>query len=237
MNVSPYIMALAMGLTGGLHCAGMCGPIMLVMPFHHFSGVRKVAALLMYHLARITVYALMAAVLFSFREVFKPEVQRYVSIALGGVLLVAGILSFLPAGAALTIKLPWSELVRRKLGKFLGNPTFLSITASGALNGLLPCGLVYMALSASLTQAGPLQAVLFTYSFGLGTIPMLVAIALLGRRLSLLRGPGFRRLTPIIVFSFGCLFLLRGMNLGIPYLSPKVAMAKGKVIHSCCHKK
>lgn len=236
-GASPYIMALLMGLTGGLHCAGMCGPIMLFMPFHHFAGWRKVLALAAYHLARISVYAAMAVVLFSFKGAFRPEVQRYVSMVLGGVLLVAGIVTFLPAGFSRTVKLPWSEFVRRKLGKFIGNPSMSSIMMSGALNGLLPCGLVYMALSASITLPGPWEAALFTYLFGMGTVPLLVAIAVVGRRVSFFRGVTFRRLTPVVVFSFGCLFLLRGMNLGIPYLSPKVAVAKGKVVHSCCHKK
>lgn len=236
-GASPYVVALLMGLTGGLHCAGMCGPIMLIMPFHHFSGGKKVLAIVTYHLMRISVYAAMAVVLYSFKGSFRPEVQRYVSMVLGAILLLAGILSFLPFGLPANVKLPWSGFVQRNIGRFIGQPSLSSIAVSGMLNGLLPCGLVYMALSATLALAGPGQAVLFTYSFGLGTVPMLVAIALLGRKVSFFHGRTFRKLTPLLVFSFGCLFLLRGMNLGIPYLSPKVAVAKGKVIHSCCHKK
>lgn len=236
-GASPYLVALLMGLTGGLHCAGMCGPIMLFMPFHHFSGFRKALALAAYHLSRITVYALMAMVLYSFKGAFRPEVQRYVSMVLGVVLLLAGIMSFIPNSLTVKLKLPWSDFVKQHIGKFIGQPTLSSIAVSGALNGLLPCGLVYMALSASLAVPDAGHAALFTYVFGIGTLPVLVAITVLGRRVSILRGNGFRRLTPIIVFSFGCLFLLRGMNLGIPYLSPKVAVAKGKVVHSCCHKK
>jgi len=110
-----------------------------------------------------------------------------------------------------------------------------TITAAGLLNGLLPCGLVYMALSASLAVPSSAQAVGLMYIFGLGTVPMMAAITLLKSRMAFLRTNHVRKLVPVIVFAFGCLFVLRGMNLGIPYLSPKVVVAQHE-IRSCCHK-
>lgn len=237
MAPTALTMAMLMGLTGSLHCVGMCGPIMMVMPFHRFAGVRKAAALLLYHLARISVYALMGVALFSFREAFRPQVQQYVSVSVGGALLLAGIISFLPRGSRAVSGLPWSGFVRRSLGAFIGSPRLGHIAVAGALNGLLPCGLVYMALSATLSLGSPLQAAMFMYLFGLGTSPALVVVSVVGRRVPFLSAPAFRRLTPIFVFSFGCLFLLRGLNLGVPWLSPRVAIENGKVMHSCCGKK
>jgi len=234
--MTAYLAALLMGLTGSLHCAGMCGPIMLFMPFHHFKGAKKVAGVLLYHVSRVAVYAGMAVVLFSFRDLFAPRVQQVISITLGSILLVAGILSFIPGNKRLHLNLPWSQFVTKRLGQFISSPGLSSIALSGMLNGLLPCGLVYMALSASLAMHTAAQAALFTSVFGLGTMPVLFSIVIFRSRLMTGRGTMLRRLTPVIVFSFGCLFLLRGMNLGIPYLSPKVQMSNGQVHACCCHK-
>lgn len=230
-----YIAALVMGLSGSLHCAGMCGPIMLFIPFHHFSGMKKYAVIGLYHFSRITAYALLALTLFSFRSLFNPVVQQYISIILGVSLLFAGLISFFPA-SPLQLKLPWSGFVKEKLSSYMGNPGVPSIAVSGFLNGLLPCGLVYMALSATLALKSPGQAVAATYLFGAGTLPVTVSIILFKSRLNLLKGVMIKKYTPVIVFFFGCVFLLRGLNLGIPYLSPKTQVSNG-VIHSCCHKK
>lgn len=231
-----YFSALLMGLTGSLHCVGMCGPIMLVMPFYQLKGARKVVGIAAYHASRILAYSLLALVLYSFRSAFTPAVQQYISIILGSVLLIAGLLSFLSVHNMPVMKMPWSGLVGKALKKYVGNPGLPAIAAAGFLNGLLPCGLVYMALSATLTLSSPLQALGFTWFFGLGTFPALLAVVLFRSRLNLLLGPSIRKFTPAIVFVFGCIFFVRGLNLGIPYLSPKTQVSNG-VIHSCCHKK
>lgn len=225
-----------MGFTGSLHCAGMCGPIVWIMPFQMFSGAKKAMALALYHFGRITVYATLAAVLHSFRELFDPKMQQYVSIALGVFLLVAGLISFFP-NHALRINLPWGTFVKRQLGTVIGKPGLGAITLAGMLNGMLPCGLVYMALSASVALPSVTQAVGMIYLFGIGTLPMLVGLTLLKNRIRIAPGLQFKRLIPLTVFFFGCLFVVRGMNLGIPYLSPKVAVSQTGVHSSCCHKK
>ncbi len=235
MNTSVIIMALLMGFTGSLHCAGMCGPIVWIMPFQMFSGIRKFIAVALYHTGRISVYALLAVVLHSFRNLFDPKIQQYISITLGSMLLVAGILSFF-SNRSLHVNLPWGDFVKKQLGNVIGKPRLGAITAAGILNGLLPCGLVYMALSASMTLTTTTQAVGLIYFFGIGTLPMLVSISLLKNKISFLRGSHIKKFVPIVVFAFGCLFVLRGMNLGIPYLSPKVVVSTSG-IHSCCHKK
>ncbi len=236
MSSATIIMGFLMGFTGSLHCAGMCGPIMWIMPFQAFGGVKRGLAIGLYHLGRISVYALMAATLHSFRDVFDPKVQQYVSIILGSFFLIAGIMAFFPT-TSFRINLPWAAYVKSRLGEVMGRPTLGAITMAGILNGLLPCGLVYMALSASMTLPDVAQSVGMIYVFGLGTIPMLVGITVLKSKVSFLRTNQLRRLVPVVVFSFGCLFVLRGMNLGIPYLSPKVSVSHTGVHSSCCHKK
>ncbi len=235
MNTSILIMAFLMGFTGSLHCAGMCGPIVWIMPFQLFSGAKKALAIFLYHFGRISVYASLAIILHSFRNLFDPKIQQYISVVLGGFLLVAGITYFF-SGYLSNLKLPWASFVKKQLGKVIGKPGLSAITAAGVLNGLLPCGLVYMALSASVTLNSVIDVISLIYFFGLGTMPMLVGITLMKSKLQFLRLNHIKKLVPIVVFSFGCLFVLRGMNLGIPYLSPKVEVTHNE-IHSCCHKK
>src|ERR1019366_7678202 len=172
MNTLTLTMAFLMGFTGSLHCAGMCGPIVWIMPFRLFAGFKKVLAMGLYHFGRISVYAFFAFVLHSFRNLFDPTIQQYISITLGCLLLFTGLLTFLP-NHFINLKLPWSEYVKKQLGHVLGKPALGTITIAGILNGLLPCGLVYMALSASLSVPSSAQAIALIYAFGLGTIPMM----------------------------------------------------------------
>jgi sulfite exporter TauE/SafE len=236
MGTAAILMAFLMGFTGSLHCAGMCGPIIWIMPFQVFSGIQKMLAIALYHIGRISVYALMAVVLHSFKELFNPRVQQYVSVFSGVLLLIAGIITFVP-GHNIKFKLPWSEPVKKMLGKVIGNPGLGAIASAGVLNGLLPCGLVYMALSATMSMPTAAGAAILMYIFGVGTMPMLVGITLLKSRMNFVKGVNIKRFAPVIVFSFGLLFVLRGLNLGIPYLSPKVEMTAKEVKSSCCHKK
>lgn len=234
--MNTLLIALLMGLTGSLHCAGMCGAIMWAMPFYAFSGAKKILAFGLYHLMRITAYTLMGIVLFSFRQLFHPGIQQVISITLGSMLLLAGLFSFISVSILPGYSLPWSAFVKKQLAAFAGHPHLGKIAVSGLLNGFLPCGLVYMALTACLSLSTPLQVVAFVYVFGIGTLPMLASIVFLRSKISL-RGASIRKLVPVTVFCLGFLFVLRGLNLGIPYISPKVAAVNGKITHSCCQKK
>jgi sulfite exporter TauE/SafE len=228
-------MALLMGLASSLHCAGMCGPIIWVMPFQAMKGARRLAGIGLYHLGRISIYALLGLVLFSFQSFFQPQVQQYISIMLGAGLLIAGIFTFFP-GKKLQFSLPWGQWVQRMLGRFMSRPGLGALLMTGALNGLLPCGMVYMALSAAVTANSAPMAASLMLAFGAGTMPMLIALTLLRQKAAWLRIDSMRRLAPVLMFAFGCLFMLRGMNLGIPYISPKVQVAQHTITSSCCHK-
>ena len=188
-----FIMALLMGLTGSLHCAGMCGPIALIMPFQALTGFKRWLGIFLYHFGRVSVYAILGLVLFSFKSLFTPQLQQYISIALGTVLLVAGLLSFLSL-SGLRLASPLSGFVTRQLGRFAGNPSLPALLLTGVLNGMLPCGLVYMALTVSVTADTAIDSMLLMYAFGFGTMPALVLLAVLKTRLRFLTGFRFRRL-------------------------------------------
>lgn len=233
MNSVGIAMAFLMGLTGSLHCAGMCGPIMLVMPFQMLQGYKKWLGIFLYHFGRTTIYVLLGLLLHSFTSLFHPEWQQYISITLGVSLLIVGIVSFLPSNK-IVVHLPWTGFVKNKLGNFICHPKLSNFLFTGMLNGLLPCGLVYMALSMAVTASSTLQSIVLIYAFGAGTVPMLVAIAIVKNKINLFR-INIRKMVPVIMFLFGCLFILRGMDLGIPYLSPKISVEHETVKANCCY--
>jgi sulfite exporter TauE/SafE len=235
MNAALLITALLMGLAGSLHCAGMCGPIVWVMPFQQYTGAKRFLGIGLYHFGRISVYALLGVVLHLFKGLFHPQWQQYFSIAAGVLLLLIGSVYFLPQ-AGIQMKLPWTGLVQKGFGKVMGQRHALWLAAAGALNGLLPCGMVYMALAAAVSVEHTWQAAAMMYAFGLGTAPMMVAITVL-RTKAPLRFVSLRKWTPVVMLLFGCLFVLRGANLGIPLLSPKVVTTQSQEVKmECCHK-
>lgn len=229
------VISLLMGLTGSLHCAGMCGPIALVMPFQAQTGAKKWLGVLLYHLGRVSVYALLSFVLFSFRSFFHPQIQQYISIVLGALLIIAGAITIFPQ-SKMHLKLPWTEAVKKLLGRFMLNPKLGALLITGVLNGLLPCGLVYMALALATTAATPLASVALMYAFGIGTMPVFVLLLVLKNKSGFMQRLKVYRLAPMIMFFFGCLFILRGMNLGIPYLSPQISVQQHTIKANCCHK-
>jgi sulfite exporter TauE/SafE len=235
MNIATIIMAFLMGLTGSLHCAGMCGPIIWIMPFANTESYKKWTGIFLYHIGRISIYALLGLLLFSFKELFRPHIQQYISIILGSMLLIVGVASFIP-GSKMKFTLPWATLVQSSLSKFINRPGMSGLFISGALNGLLPCGLVYMALTLSVTAPSATHALALMYAFGIGTMPMLIALTILKGRLQLAKNWNMRHIVPGVMLVFGMLFLLRGMNLGIPYLSPAIKVEQNEVKASCCHK-
>ncbi len=235
MNTFTLTMALLMGLTGSLHCVGMCGPIIWMLPFQAQQGFRKAAAITLYHFGRTTTYVALGWLFYSFRSIFHPEWQQILSLVLGGLFLLMGILAFVP-NSFFKFSTPWAGQVKTQLGKLIGNPAVGTFLFTGVLNGLLPCGLVYMALAASMAAHSFGEVAALLYSFGLGTIPMLLMISFFKSSVSALHLQQLKRSVPAIMFLFGSLFLLRGMNLGIPYLSPRITVEQSQIKTTCCHK-
>ena len=209
---------------------------MLVLPFQNLNGWKKAAGLSLYHGSRILVYATIGFIMHSFRGLFNPHWQQIVSVIIGSLLLLAGIISFYKKGRG-GFQLPWAAALQRGAARFIAAPGWTSLAAAGLLNGLLPCGLVYMALSSVMLAGTGIAAAGAMATFGLGTLPMLLTITLLKNTALRPMLRPLRNAVPVLMLVFGALFLVRGMNLGIPYLSPSVSVtAHGAVKASCCHK-
>jgi sulfite exporter TauE/SafE len=213
-----------LGLLGSFHCVGMCGPIAFVLPLDRKSSSRRFLQILLYHSGRIFTYS-MIGLLFGIlgRGLYLFGLQQKISV-LTGVLMIAAVVL-----AALSIKTtrftgPVYGLiskVKNKLGMALKKKspdTFLTI---GFLNGFLPCGLVYMAVFGAVAAGDLFNGSLYMILFGLGTVPLMTTAVYFGNFLTVSLRRKIRKVIPVFVVVVGVLFILRGLGLGIPYVSPK----------------
>lgn len=223
--------AFMLGLIGGLHCLGMCGPLAIALPVAGNSRATYFAGRVIYNLGRVITYALMGIVFGLIGKTFAfAGFQRGLSIALGVVILAAVIIGP-KIGARFTLSRPVFALVAKlktALGALLKKRSLASMLGIGFLNGFLPCGLVYVALAgAALTGSGT-QGMLYMIAFGVGTIPLMLAASLSGKMIQGRFRFNLQKAIPIALVMLAALFILRGMSLGIPYISPDLdAMAAG----------
>ncbi len=228
MNLNFYT-ALMIGLVGSLHCIGMCGPIAISLPLGNKSRWRRTLGGVIYNTGRIMTYGILGA-LFGFlgQGIEMAGLQRWASILIGFVLILSVVF---PALFKRKIKIEqflfgYAGRMVGKFRKLFAINSLPSLFLIGLLNGLLPCGLVYVAVAGALNTNSILGGIGFMLVFGLGTIPVMLTIPLLGN----LIGSGFRKkyryLLSILVVALGILFVLRGLSLGIPYVSPSRKMLK-----------
>lgn len=239
MEYSLIISALGLGVASGFHCVGMCGPIALSMGFSRKQAASYYLQNLTYQLGRIFTYALLGAVLGLVGEGFKfAGFQQYLTIFAGILLIIFAVSS--TGGNNVATKMPFLSRflmnLKIRLGKILQKADYRSRFATGVLNGLLPCGMVYMALTAALAAGGIWQSSAFMALFGLGTLPFMFAVVLAGNLITQKFRSLVLKFVPVLMVMLGSLFVLRGLELGIPYVSPK---AEVMTIHQkepgCCH--
>jgi sulfite exporter TauE/SafE len=224
-----FIAGLFLGFAGSLHCVGMCGPIVAMMSGGFWSS-------LIYHMGRTLVYALLGMVLGWILPLSDlGATAQAVSLLFGGLFLVLSLcewtgwfhFSRFTSGVSSQLMILFGT-VYSKSG--LGWRFF-----AGMLNGLLPCGLVYAALLASMAQGGKLGGPIFMLGFGLATLPALLLVGTFSNYLKSFLTSHRKNLLPLWLLIMGVIFLLRGLNLGIPYLSPKMDAVRMKGGH-CCDK-
>lgn len=228
------IAACAMGMLGSFHCVGMCGPLALSLPLKNDSAVTKFFGAMLYNSGRIVTYAVFGLVFgLVGKSVALFGYQQWLSVILGISILVFMLLpKKITAVKNKNSMLEFFEKLRQALGQLFFKKTRSSLFAIGLLNGLLPCGLVYMAAAGAVATGDLLSSVLFMAFFGLGTLPVMWSIAFFGNYVSMGIRQRIRKLYPYMMMLMACLLILRGMGLGIPYVSPKTGIEK-KVAHDC----
>ena len=219
------VTAFLFGLMGSLHCIGMCGPIAFMLPLDRNRNGLRYVQLGLYHMGRALAYGLIGLVFgLVGKGLYLFGFQQKLSVILG-LIMIASVLIPSRYYKGWTLTKPFYRLVG-KLQAALGNQlnkrspdTFLTI---GFLNGFLPCGLVYMALIGAMALASAGQGALYMIVFGLGTLPLMSAVALFAKMVKGKWTQRARKAIPVFVVLIGLLFILRGLGLGIPYVSPKL---------------
>jgi len=216
--------AFLFGLVSSFHCGGMCGPIALSLP-NATQRWQYVGGKLLYNTGRIVTYMLLGALFGLFgKGLALAGLQQALSVGLGVALLIMALLAFNPdtlfQKAAFLRQ--FQTFIIRQFGSRLKNASLPSMFTIGLLNGLLPCGVVYIALAGSLASGNALQGMAYMAVFGLGTLPMMLFISLAGKMVSIGFRNVLRKAAPAVMVFFAVLLILRGLNLNIPYLSPKL---------------
>ncbi|MET4108316.1 sulfite exporter TauE/SafE family protein [Hymenobacter sp. UYP22] len=215
------------GLLGSFHCVGMCGAIALALPGRPGASLLRGASFgagrLLYNLGRTTTYAALGALAgLAGHGLRLAGLQQSLSVASGCLILLlvavperwAG-----PGAGWLGLARPLNR-VKLLLAGLFQRTSGWALYGAGLLNGLLPCGLVYLALAGALSAPGILGAAGYMACFGLGTLPLMLALSLTGQLVPLCWRARLRQVVPYAASLLAILFIVRGLGLGIPYLSP-----------------
>jgi uncharacterized protein len=231
--------ALSLGFLGSFHCVGMCGPIALALPLSKTSKLARLVGGLIYNFGRILTYSLLGGLFGLLGKTFViAGYQQSLSITLGLLILI---MVFLPESKLSRFRLTGEILsvigrIKNQFSALFLKKNYSSLFFIGLLNGLLPCGLVYLGIVGAIATGDSARGALFMAVFGLGTIPTMLSISLISNSISLGVRNKIRKAVPVFIVVMAVLLILRGLNLDIPYISPKMDKADSTK-HTCCHKK
>lgn len=217
------ISALIFGLLGSLHCVGMCGPIAFMLPVEHKKPLKKFFQISSYHIGRLFAYAIIGLIFGILGKSFSLfGMQQQLSIAVGILMILAVILpnKQFRNNKVTAFFYKFVGKIKQNLGASLKKKTADTFLTIGFLNGFLPCGLVYIAVFAAIAAGSLVQSSLYMVFFGLGTIPLMSVAIYAGSFLKGINRQKIQKAIPVFVVIIGVFFILRGMGLGIPYVSP-----------------
>ena len=230
------ITGFTLGAAGSLHCVGMCGPLSLALPTARLSKTKKFISLLAYQFGRIITYSIIGLVFgLAGRSIYIAGYQQGFSIVMGVLVLTLALLYFIQKR---TIHLSFlnrfyqsvQTIIIRLLKSSKGASGFLLM---GMANGLLPCGMVYIALAATLSLSQISESVLFMALFGAGTLPAMMIVGYAGQLIKPDIRRYFQKAVPVFIAMMGVVLILRGMNLGIPFISPELPASVAATVN--CH--
>lgn len=231
-----WLTAIAMGLAGSLHCLGMCAPLQLALPYNN-PGVWPLK-FLAYQSGRILTYGILGAFIGTIGQtIVSVGFQQALSVFSGLLILVIvlygkKLYTFNTKGIFGSL---YNSLKIKMANLLSGKLNTVKLFSLGTLNGLLPCGMVYLAIAASFSTGSVQGAFMYMLLFGLGTWPALFVVHVLKHRM-----PPFaytNQFIGTISVLVAFILILRGLNLGIPYLSPdfSVGFAKNTLTPINCH--
>ena len=215
--------AFIFGLISSFHCIGMCGPIAMMLPVDRNNQAKKVSQIITYHIGRLFAYSTIGFIFGMLGKGFLlAGMQQKMSIFIG----IAMILIILIPDKVITnynFSKPIFKVISKiktTLGSQFKNKSYKSLFTIGLLNGFLPCGMVYVALFGAIAMQSPTLGILYMVLFGLGTVPMMSSIVYLNSFLTIPIRNKIQKTIPYVAVFLGIVFILRGLGLGIPYISP-----------------
>ncbi len=217
------IAALFLGIISSLHCIGMCGPIALLLPVDRANTSLKALQIVLYHLGRLTAYGVLGLVFGLLgRGFYLAGMQQQLSIAVG-ILMIAIALIPEKVFARYNFSQPVYRViavVKSHLGQQFKRKSPDALFTIGLLNGFLPCGMVYAALFGALAMPRLTESVSYMLLYGLGTMPLMSLVVYAQSWITVPVRQRLQQLIPVVAVGIGVLFIVRGMGLGIPYISP-----------------
>ena len=213
-------LAFGLGIAGSLHCLGMCGPLVLASnQAHRTDTMGRLLHVGVYHFGRVMTYGLLGILLGSIGHVIAIGSFQKVFTILSGLILILIFLMSLDLEKLLFKSSSYRDAyyrVQNKISGLFSNLMKKSPLFIGIFNGLLPCGLVYLALMGSLTTGSPAVGWLFMIAFGAGTLPMMLSVHLGVTMIQFKKVGSLRRIFPILHLLMGLYLVYRGWVVDMP---------------------
>jgi uncharacterized protein len=226
-----YLSGFLVGIMGSLHCLGMCAPLSMVM------GNRKfLIGKLVYNSGRVITYAILGLFVGLLGQLIAyGGLQQVLSIFAGVFILAFAALPYLAKRLESGNTLPGKLVfwLKKKMGLFIKKPGYSSSFTVGMLNGILPCGLVYLALAGAALAGSMEGGMIYMIFFGLGTFPMMLLAASIGKFFQKKFSLNLVKVYPYFMAALGIIFIIRGLDLGIPMVSPSLLMGADSSITDC----
>jgi uncharacterized protein len=216
MNFALYLSALALGFLGSFHCAGMCGPLALMLPKNSGSRAKVLTGKLIYNSGRVFTYIIIGLFFGMLGlAIAMRGFQKELSTLTGVIIAVTVVLS---AGrkeriAAYTEPSRYIGIIRKYLKKLFSVKSYFSLFLIGSLNGLLPCGFVYLAVAGAASTGSIAGGMLYMSLFGLGTFPIMMMLTLAANYAGLRFRKVFTRLSPVIAIALALFLIYRGTDM------------------------
>lgn len=221
--------AFFIGLFGSVHCVGMCGPLALAIPSCQNKWWIIVAEKFLYNFGRVITYSLLGLLIGVIgRQLWLYGLQQGVSLLSGLLIIMAGL------SRVFKVYLPRTQLFSKPVASFnkLLNYALKQRAGHlliGMLNGLLPCGFVYLAMVGAVNTPSSFTAAQYMFWFGVGTLPLMLLATIGSGFVGYAMRRRINKAIPYVMVCLGCWFILRGLNLNIPYLSPAKQTINGVI--------
>lgn len=218
--------ALLIGFTGSFHCVGMCGPLAMALPMQ--ASENKLASIALYLFGKTITYSLLGGLFGLFGgQLMIAGLQQAMSVSLGILLFVITLcMQFKKAWFHQGFIANWISLKLSPVFiKLLNTPNRYSAVVFGILNGLLPCGLVYMGVIGAIATGGAVKGMLFMALFGIGTMPLMLSFLLMAKQFSFSFKRTVQKAAPYLIMMMAVILIVRGFGLSIPFISPDLSGA------------